>query len=129
MALGPVAGRDPRFRASLEPETVGVHEVILSSPGMTPAQQQRKFNVYKVENETFDTSANPLVLRMLSEHTGGECFEPDQADAWMAALKRQYQSQQLPPRREYIWDHWTVMAALLSWMGLEWLLRRRVGLL
>jgi len=129
VALSPVTGRDPRFRASLEPEAVGVHEVVLSAPGMTPAQQQRKFNVYQVENETFDTSANPLVLRMLSEHTGGECFEPDQADAWMAALKRQFQAQQMPPRREYIWDHWGVMAGLLTWMGLEWLLRRRVGLL
>jgi hypothetical protein len=129
VALEPMPGRDPRFRGALKPQAAGVHQVVLHTPGMTPDQQDRKFNVYDVNEERLQTAANPMPLRVLAQHSGGVFFQPDESDQLADCLRRHRASLFVPPQLEYIWDDWTVMVALLSWAGAEWLLRRRAGLL
>ena len=128
IALSPTSSRDPRFRTTVEPAEVGAYTLSLSSPGMTPPEQHRRFNVYHIDDETLDTSANPLVLQMLADHTAGKVYGLHEAETWVRDLKRQQELQQSPPRREYIWDHWVVMLVLLVGTGVEWIARRRLGL-
>jgi hypothetical protein len=129
VAMEAIPSREPRFRATLKPEALGVHQVVLKSPGMQPARQEKKFNVYDADVERVMTAADPMSLRMLAEHSGGRFYEADQA-ADLADQLRQYRiSQQVPPRLDYIWDQGVILAALLVWGGAEWLLRRMAGLL
>ena len=129
VALARLPGRDPRFGATLDPNGVGVHLVTLTAPGMIPARLQRKFNVYDLNVERLETSANPMPLRMLAEHSGGEFFEAHQAAEFVDRLHRQRASMLVPPQLEYIWDEGWVMFLLLLWAGSEWLLRRKAGML
>lgn len=122
-------GREPRFQASLQPQSTGVYRVALKSPGLTPADQEQRFSVYDVNEERLNTMVNAMPLKVLAEHSGGEFYEIDQRDRFLQRLKRHLVATQAPPQTEYIWDDWRVMVAVLSWFGIEWIVRRRMGLL
>jgi hypothetical protein len=53
----------------------------------------------------------------------------DQPEQLLAAIERQMVARTVPPEPEYVWDHWLFMLALLSWIGVEWILRRTAGFL
>ncbi|MCA9055181.1 MAG: hypothetical protein KDA75_15180, partial [Planctomycetaceae bacterium] len=48
VALHPLPGQTPRFRATLTPTQTGVHRVTVQTPGMSPAILEKRFNVYEV---------------------------------------------------------------------------------
>jgi hypothetical protein len=129
VALEPIPSREPRFRATLKPEQVGIHEISVETPGMQPPRQVQRFNVYDTNVERLMTTADPMTLRMLAEHSGGHFYEADQASDLVNQLRLFRLSQQVPPQLEYIWDHGAIMVLLLVWGGCEWLLRRLSGLL
>jgi hypothetical protein len=129
IALEPIASREPRFRATLKPETIGVYQVNVETPGMQPARQEKRFNVYDTNVERLMTAADPMTLRMLAEHSGGHFYEAEQAADLVNQLRLFRLSQHVPPQLEYIWDQGAIMVLLLVWGGSEWLLRRLAGLL
>ncbi len=129
IALRKLPGREPRYRAEYEPATVGVHRVELLSPGMVPERQERKFNVYHLNFERLNASANPMALRLLAENSGGAVLEQNQTDELIDMLRRRQAAMVVPPSPEYTWDRWPFMALLLCWCGAEWLLRRRADLM
>lgn len=129
VAMHLLPGRNIRFRATLEPSVVGVHEVSVHAPGLVPERLGRKFNVYDLNVERLQTSANPMPLRVLAEHSGGQYFEADQYKELPKILRRHRASMLVPPRLEYIWDQWFVMCLMLVWTGVEWIGRRTVDLL
>jgi hypothetical protein len=129
VALERTPGRVPRYRGTWQPVGLGVHNVKLVAPGMVPDNIERKFNVYHFNIERLETSANPMPLQVLAEHTGARCFQPHQGEELIATLKAHRDSYQKPKELEYIWDRWSVMLLLLIWGGTEWILRRRVDLL
>lgn len=122
-------GREPRFQASLKPAATGVFRVSLQSPGLTPAEQEQRFSVYDVNEERLNTQVDATSLKILAEHTGGEFYEVSECDKFLLRLKRHLVSLQAPPQTEYLWDDWRIMAALLICAGVEWIARRRMGLL
>lgn len=121
-------GREPRFQASLAPPATGIYRVVLKAPGLTPSEQEQRFSVYDVNEERLNTLVNPMPLKVLAEHTGGAFFEIDQVDAFLDRIRRHRQSLVAPPRADYLWDDWRLMAILLTWAGVEWLMRRNMGL-
>jgi hypothetical protein len=127
--LEPIPSREPRFRATLDPEREGVYEVTVETPGMQPARQSQRFNVYNTNVERLMTAADPMALRMLAEHSGGHFYEADQAADLVNQIRLFRQSQRVPPQLEYVWDNGLIMVLLLVWAGSEWLLRRLAGLL
>lgn len=129
VALHPVAGRETRFRAELTPETVGVYQLNVQTPGMQPATLDGKLNVYDVNIERLATSANPLALRMLSEHSGGEFIEPDGIDSLLTKIQQQTTALAVTPQPVYIWDRMAVLISFLIWTGAEWIMRRWAGLI
>jgi hypothetical protein len=128
IALNALPGRFPRYRATLEPETVGLHRVELIAPGMTPSELEKSISVYDVSLERLQTAADPMPLRILAEHSGGAFFDAE--DVWdlYEQLRRHRLSMLSPPRSEYIWDHGAIMTLLLLWIGIEWIVRRLTGL-
>jgi len=128
LSLHRLPGAFPRYRATVQPESTGIHAVNLRAPGMNPQEAHRNFNVYDVNLERLQTAVNPLPLQMLAEHSGGVFLEDGTADSLLEHLERHLASMEMPPRLEYIWDSGWVLTVLLMWMGLEWIVRRTAGL-
>ncbi len=128
LPLHPLPGPAPRFRANFRPEQTGVHQVLVRTPGSTPPSLSRKINVYEVNLERLQTSANFLTLQMLAEHSGGAAFDAAAAADLRQSLRRHREATLVPPQLESVWDHGVLMTLLLLWAGGEWLFRRAVGL-
>lgn len=129
IAMAPVPGRESRYRAQVDPQSVGIFQLALHTPDAEPAKIERKFSVYDINLERLNASANPLPLRILADHSGGEFLDTKAAEDLADHLHRQRASMVVPPKLEYIWDQGFVMVLLLMWAGVEWLIRRLVGLL
>ncbi len=95
---------------------------------MTPATLEQDFNVYDVNLERLNTSANPMLLQILAEHSGGALLDDAGVRDLDHILDRHLASMEAPPQLEYIWDRGLILTALLVWMGLEWIVRRVAGL-
>ncbi|QDT54975.1 hypothetical protein Pan44_30160 [Caulifigura coniformis] len=118
----------PRYRATLQTDAAGVHHVTASTPGLTPAEMTARFNVYDVNRERLNASADPLTLKMLSDLSGGAVTEPESFEELGNQLASHRRSMETPPQIEFIWDQAFVMWTLLGWMAAEWLIRRLLGL-
>jgi hypothetical protein len=129
IVLSRLPRRDPRFRASYAPAVAGVHRVTLNTPDLTPSQQQRGFNVQDVTLERLETSADPALMRQLAQATGGETFHPNEPDRFLQKLQRRSLASIIPTEPKYIWDNGAILFIMLLWLGLEWLMRRKAGLL
>jgi hypothetical protein len=128
VVLHQLPGQAPRFRTVVRPESTGVHVVTLLTPGLVPARREKRVNVYEVNLERLQTSANHAALRTLAEQSGGAMFSGAEIDQLSDLLRRHQESLQVPPRREYLWDRGWIMTLLLAWAGAEWLFRRAAGL-
>jgi len=129
LTLSPVPGGSLRLRATVEPKDVGVYRVDVDARPLRPAALTGKFSVYDIDVERLETSANPAGMRQLSEATGGIAFKPDQADTFIDELERLRLAQQVPAQPKYVWDRWWPLVGLLVWVGIEWIVRRTLGLL
>ena len=128
VAVHELPGAFPRYRATITPAEVGVHQVELSAPGMNPSQLSRNFNVYNVNLERLRTAVNPMPLRILAEHSGGAFLTPEEGLDLDEMLSRHLAALTMPPKLIYLWDRGLILTLLLVWMGVEWITRRMVGL-
>lgn len=128
LILKRLPGPLPRYRVTFIPQTAGIHHVTALTPGLTPPELTARFNVYDVNRERLNASADPLALKMLSDLSGGSVVEPESFSELGEQLARHRRALQIPPQIEFLWDRAFVMWALLSWITLEWLIRRAMGL-
>ncbi|MAE62035.1 MAG: hypothetical protein CMJ49_11845 [Planctomycetaceae bacterium] len=126
-ALRQVDG-DIHQRGMFEPRETGVHRVTLTGESEHVLMEDR-FTVYQIDVERLQSSANPAVLRLLAEQTGGTFFGPDEAGAFEGALRREQAVRAGPAGLVFLWDRGWVMVVVLVWVGLEWMIRRLGGLL
>ncbi|HVJ69874.1 MAG TPA: hypothetical protein VM510_17985 [Caulifigura sp.] len=128
LVLKRLPGPLPRFRVNLAPAVAGVHNVKALTPGLTPTELTARFNVYDVNRERLNASADPLALKMLADLSGGAVVEPESFGELAGHLSRHRRSLETPPRIEFIWDQAFIMWTLLGWIAAEWLIRRLLGL-
>ncbi|MEM9295633.1 MAG: VWA domain-containing protein [Planctomycetota bacterium] len=122
-----IGGGQLRQRATIEPDEPGVYRVMAVADGQIAAEAM--LSVYDADRERIDTSADPSLLEALANATGGRMLDPDRPAELIALLETQRAARLVPPRPEYLWDKWWVMAVLLSWLGLEWIGRRLAGMI
>jgi hypothetical protein len=129
LSLRRAPGRAPRFRTTVVPEVVGIHEFELLSPAAVPERQSQKLHVFDVNLERLETSARPARLQALSAGCGGRFLDVDAPGELLKIIDRHQLSRQIPPELHYVWDKPAILVVLLTWIGCEWLLRRLAGLL
>ncbi len=134
LALRRVTGNDLRFTASYEPPRTGIYRALIDSPNDSTERhkaqpQEQGFSIYQNDVERLDTSAQSMPLRVLTEASGGALFDALDAQGFLHHLQRARAAVMSPPQREYIWDSGSIMTALLTWLGIEWIIRRKAGLL
>jgi hypothetical protein len=118
----------PRYRVTFKTESSGIHHVKATTPGLTPHELTARFNVYDVNREKLNASADHLTLKILSDLSGGATVQPESFGDLADQLAKHRRSMEVPPRIEFIWDRAFIMWTLLIWISLEWLIRRTLGL-
>ena len=147
-ALQSLGGSVTQYRARFEPKQGGVYRAVLEravgddvlrneaenvqgSPNdqnADPEAMERRFTVIDVNHERLYTSADPTLMRLLAEQTGGMSL---QADQWQRFIDQSIASRAAtlgPGERRLIWQRAWVMVAVLGWASVEWLIRRKVRL-
>lgn len=128
-------GADVRRVGGFVPATAGVHTVRVESPdGQASSDgeslaQTTKFTAYDGNTELLRVATDPALMRDLAEGSGGSVFDPGDPDALLNVLSVERAARLVPPTPMFIWDRGWVLAALLTWLGLEWLIRKKGGLL
>ncbi len=126
--------QSPNFRGVIEGQAVGVYQLALHDAGASAmldpaAPMLSRFAVADRSAERQDPSARPQVLRTLTDATGGLCLGLDEADRLVEHLQSVQVARQRDVEPRYDFARWPVLAAVAGLLGLEWYLRRRVGLL
>lgn len=118
-----------RHQLEFIPNMDGVHSVALDASPLQPSNQMKKLAVFSEDIERLDSSADPVAMRSLAELTGGIAFSADQFDELLDSLKRFEAAKFTPVEPDYVWNKGIILFLLLGWIGIEWLLRRSVGML
>ncbi len=117
-----------RLQASFRPERSGVHTVTLDSPGLEPARQQRFVSVFDPSVERINASADPLAMRLLAERTGGRTFDVSEAAKYPEHVRKRRFSTIASQEAVWVWNRFPILLMLCTWLGLEWILRRKAGM-
>lgn len=118
---------DTRLSAMFEPRLLGVHDVIVQTPGLTPARHEARFEVFDISQERLHTAANPSLMRELAEQTGGQVLDPNEPQSLLPAYQRHQAVMRVPIEPVYIWNRVWILMGVLVWAGCEWMLRRLGG--
>ncbi|MDA0659101.1 MAG: hypothetical protein O2931_01025 [Planctomycetota bacterium] len=129
LAVERLPGRDARYRTTLTFSQTGVYRVRVDVPGVAAPTLEKPISVYDINLERMMASAELKGLEQLAQESGGYFFRSDQSRDLHSTLRRHRASLVTPPRLEFVWDRLGWMTMLLSWMGLEWILRRCFDLL
>ncbi|MBB6429558.1 hypothetical protein [Algisphaera agarilytica] len=131
LSLQDQTGADLRRVGGFRPQTPGVHTLTVTPIGGDDSLQplETKFIAYDSNTELLRTAANPALMRSLAADSGGLALAPDEPGALLQVLEAERAARVVPPVPAYVWDRGWVMATILIWVGLEWLLRKKGGLL
>lgn len=121
-------------RVRLAPEQLGVYRVELTVPGrpdlVDPAHPiTAHFSVVDRSPELRDTAARPEVLQALAESRGGRCLGLDEVEPLIEHLRELRATRSAEEVAVYRFAGWPIFVMVLGGLGIEWLVRRRGGLL
>ena len=86
------------------------------------------FTVYQTCEEDIITAADPELMRRIAQAGGGELLSLQGLKELPQKLRDAQSLLTTRTEARPAWDRWWVLAALLGALSLEWVIRRRVGL-
>jgi hypothetical protein len=128
VTLNAIPGSAGLFSADFLADRVGKFEVQIASPANPSAIAKANFGVESVELEKQQPELNIAMLKRIAQAGGGKYYMPDQTDAWLASLKLDAQKVKSESEKE-LFDKPALLILCLIALTLEWLIRKRSGLL
>jgi hypothetical protein len=124
------AGSTERKTAQFTPAQAGSFrfELETSADGRALPLQSRALTVFAEEAELTQTDAMPLQMATLAELSGGRVLAPDHPEQLQDALRRTARASATQAGTDFVWTRWWAMAGLLGLAGVDWLARKRGGL-
>lgn len=127
--LRPAAAGNNLYTAVFAPEREGEYEAVLHNNIGAPQTDTARFVVYSDSIETRHVAANPDLMRQIAELTGGRVLRPEE---W-TTLPRESASRAMDMAHKAkpvdVWDGYSLFGLVVGLLALEWLIRRRAGLL
>ena len=121
------------YRAAVRPEQTGVYRVVLNRPATSiepePAPVMAQLAVFDRSTERIDPSARPRVLERLADRTGGRRLGLDDLDVLLSELETLRRTRTADVTARYDFARPWALVVIFGCLGLEWLVRRRGGLL
>ena len=127
--LEPVLGEDGLYSARFIPNRYGEYTVTATGTlnGESLGEQQTLFEVKPSYAEFSNAELNVALLRALAEGSGGKYYPLEEASQLVQQIPL-VESATSTITDVDIWDMPLIFALLLAMLGLEWFLRKRVGL-
>ena len=126
--MQPNPGAPGLFTAQVQPDRIGKFEATVNSPAQPGAKASAGFVVESQELEKQRPELDETLLRKVAAAGGGKLYTPDKLGDWMRSLP----NNPLVIRREQeveLWDAPLFLILFLAPLSLEWLIRKRKGLL
>jgi uncharacterized membrane protein len=117
------------FTAGLRDLPSGSYRVLLTSPLLDPAPLPRTFSIAAARQEQIGVPLNRAEMEQAAKLSGGRFYNWFDADRLLRDLPRgqRVRIESLPPRP--IWNSPLVAGLFIGMLAVEWLLRKRVGML
>ncbi|MCC6489191.1 MAG: VWA domain-containing protein [Candidatus Hydrogenedentes bacterium] len=128
LALSPDDEAPGTYSAYYQPGQEGEFEAVLHSAIGEPRPKSERFTVYADSIESRFVAANPETLQRISNITGGDTLTLERLSGLpqlVEAFERAARKEQKPTDA---WDTMEVYSALIGLLALEWIARRRTGL-
>ena len=133
--LTPIANRPGAYEASATALAAGIQTITLKMPvgaeGPTEGGEtiEAAFSVELPSIETAQVWLDKPRLVEIAEASGGKYFEIDQLTDLVAAIPDRTETVEVRSQPEHLWSLRGTLIALVSLLGLEWMLRKRFRLL
>ena len=123
-----------RYEGSLEalPEGDYTFQAIAEENGISYGTDAGRFGVGGFNLEFQDTRMNAQLMREMAQTTGGEFLTPASIDSLPAILRRMpgFTPREMQQAHSFdLWNNHYLLAILLTLLSIEWLLRKRSGML
>jgi len=128
ITLQSTPGSPGLFTAQIQPDRVGRYEVSLISPANPAAKADTAFVVESLALEKQKPELDVPELKKIAAAGGGKYYEPNHIAEWAKSLP----NNALVIRNEQeieLWNNWRLFVLFLVPISLEWLVRKRKGLL
>ncbi len=116
------------YSASFMPEKEGEYTALLRSDGGKSAEESVRFTVYADSLETRFVASNDALMTQIAESSGGEVLSVDRWKELPRLLRDFELSTREEMKPEDVWDTRSFFFVLMGLLALEWLVRRRTGL-
>ncbi|MEX2088531.1 MAG: hypothetical protein WEB62_02125, partial [Bacteroidota bacterium] len=132
LSLNPLG--NGRYEGAIEQLEEGDYSfsAIVSSGGRPLAEERGAFSVGGSNAEFQETRMNALLLQQLAARTGGNYYEPSAMETLaddIAALPGFRPREVVESREIELWNKGWMLALVLTLFALEWILRKRSGML
>jgi len=118
-----------RFVASVSGPDPGVYQIQLQPIEGVEHPASSRLAVTRQTPELVDLSAKPIGMIELAQMTGGKVFRYDEPERLLDELGEVATARRTDEQLQYDFNRPIVFAVVLLALALEWLLRRRAGLL
>ena len=128
VTLQSTPGSPGLFTAVIQPDRIGKYEASLVSPANPQAKAETGFVVESLALEKQKPELDVAQLKKIAGAGGGHYYEPDHLAEWAKSLP----DNTLVIRNEQeteLWNNWRLFALFLTPLAIEWLVRKRKGLL
>ncbi len=128
ITLQATPGAPGLFSAQLQPDRIGKYELSLTSPARPEAKATTAFLVESQALERQKPELDETLLKKVAAAGGGKYYQPTQIAAWAKSLP----NNKLVVRSEQeivLWNSWFFLLLFVVPLALEWLVRKRKGLL
>ncbi|RUL82209.1 VWA domain-containing protein [Tautonia sociabilis] len=115
------------YAASGAPGVYGVELIGRAPDGSEIGRASSRFLVFQDDLELENPAANIALLRQVAELTGGQFLRPEQLDQFLDDLDPEAFSR-VETQVEYrLWDNWPFLLLFVGVLGVEWVVRKRMG--
>jgi hypothetical protein len=128
ITLQSTPGSPGLYTVQFPPDRVGKFSVTLTSPVDPMAKASTAFVVESLALERQRPELDEALLKKVAAAGGGKYYRPDQLHDWMRSLHNNGLSVRSESEIE-LWDDSRFLIVFITALGLEWLVRKRKGLL
>jgi hypothetical protein len=127
LQLGKAGGQQADFVGSFKPRVPGEYLATMKRSKAAPILVP--FSVFPGREEKIITAADPELMRQIALASGGEALTIDQLPELSSRLQEAQALMVTKHESRSAWDKSWVLGTLIGLLALEWILRRRWGML
>ncbi len=133
VSLGPIPGRDGYYQGRFVPERTGTFRLTVELPGAMAAEAasgiEKDIVVRRPDIEMRRPAMQRAKLREFADAAGGQYFDINEAGGITDLIQDRSRTFVTRERPRPLWDNRYVLIALVGFLMIEWILRKKAKLL